>query len=282
MKKTILIIIAMFVATNAYSQQDGGLRILTGDSVHLSMGIPKDADPKDDYIIVRPQYALSYNKNRGIPNWVSYELNSAWYGDAPRYSKNFISDTSLPDEFLLIKHSDYTNTGFDRGHMVRSEERTRTVEDNISTFYMTNIIPQKPDLNRGPWLDFEYFCEDLAKKFNKEMFVITGPVVSWDCRIDTNDRVVYPDSSFKIVVVLDSAQNIRNVNAETIVIAVVMPNIDGIRKRKWEEYLTSVRKLEELTSYDFLNFLPLSLQNTLETKKQLPDIKEKIEKLKKK
>ena len=125
-------------------------------SVHISLGVPFDKDTSDDYIIVRDQYVLSYNKKNGEPNWVAWELNADWYGDVTRYSGNFITDVSLPSGFYQVKHSDYTNGGYDRGHMVRSEERTRTVEDNKSTFLLTNIIPQRPDLNQGVWLDFEY------------------------------------------------------------------------------------------------------------------------------
>ena len=130
-------------------------------SVHVTTGVPFDKDTSDDYIIVRDQYVLSYNKNNGEPNWVAWELNADWYGDVARYTGNFITDVSLPAGFYQVKHSDYTNGGYDRGHMVRSEERTRTVEDNKSTFLLTNIIPQRPDLNQGVWLDFEYFLEDL-------------------------------------------------------------------------------------------------------------------------
>jgi endonuclease G, mitochondrial len=45
-----------------------------------------------------------------------------------------------------------------------SEERTATVDDNKSTFLLTNILPQKPDLNQGVWLKFEIYCNDLARK----------------------------------------------------------------------------------------------------------------------
>lgn len=257
----ILPLLFTFSVSPAFSKQK--VRILKGDSVHVSLGIPRDKDTSDDYVLIRRQYALSYNKNIGIPNWVSYELNKGWFGEAPRYSGNFITDTALPQKFFIAKHNDYTNSGFDRGHMVRSEERTRDDEDNRATFLMSNIIPQRPDLNRGPWLDFEYHCENLCKKENKQLYIITGPIVGKHF-IDTNNRINYPDSCFKIVVVLDSGNNISNIDPSTTVIAVAMPNVNGIRKRKWESFTISVRRIEELTGYDFLNFLPKDLQDKLE------------------
>ena len=73
-------------------------RVLTGDSVHVSLGIPADNDATDDYIVIRHQYALSYNQFKGVPNWVSYEMNASWFGEAERYSGNFITDNTLPLE----------------------------------------------------------------------------------------------------------------------------------------------------------------------------------------
>lgn len=151
------------------------------NSIHLSLGVPFDSDTTDDYLIVRSQYVLSYNKDLNIPNWVSWELHSDWFGDVDRYTGNFITDTTLPIAFYRVTHSDYTNSGYDRGHLVRSEERTKTIEDNKSTFILTNIIPQTPDLNRGVWLNLEYYCEDLCKKYNKLLYVIA--MVSIEQRI---------------------------------------------------------------------------------------------------
>lgn len=74
--------------------------IKTSISIHTEMGLPTDKDSSDDYIINRPQYVVSYNKNLHVPNWVSWNLNASWYGDVPRFSGSFISDTSLPESFI--------------------------------------------------------------------------------------------------------------------------------------------------------------------------------------
>jgi len=216
---SIISALLFLIPSIAFSQ----LNVFSGNSVHISLGIPYDNDPSDDYIIFRPQYVLSYNPKKGVPNWVSYELNSNWFGAESRYSGRFITDTTLPKNFYRVTHDDYTNSSFDRVHMVRSYERTRTAEDNRSTFIMTNIIPQTPDLNRCVWLNFEYFCEHLCLKEEKQLFIITGPVIHTDSTIDGLGKVAVPDSCFKIVVVLDRNQNINHINEFTSVIAVVMP-----------------------------------------------------------
>jgi len=165
-----------------------------------------------------------------------------------------------------VNHDDYTNSGYDRGHIVRSEERTATPEDNKSTFYLTNVIPQTPDLNRGVWLNFEYYCEHLCKKENKTLYVYAGGVFHSDSTLKGEGKVAIPDSCFKIVLVLDEGQDISTVSKETIVIAVMMPNIEGVRRDKWGQYITTVRRIEQSTGYNFFSTLSDELQDILETR----------------
>ncbi len=233
-------------------------------SVHLEMGIPTDNNPGDDYLMIKAQYALSYNKFRNTANWVSWDLNADWYGSVPRYKGKFITDTTLPKDFTLIKNNDYNYSGFDRGHMVRSEERTKTVEDNKATFLLTNILPQTPDLNRGPWLKLEDFCENLCKKENKELYIVAGGIFHSANKI--KNIIAIPDSCFKIIVILNKGQGLRNVTSNTQVIAVAMPNTMGIRNNDWEMYLTTVRKIEGSTLYNFLSDVPFKIQQVIENR----------------
>lgn len=239
-------------------------RSLVIDNVNVAAGVPADGDSTDDYIIIRPQYVLSYNPIRNVPNWVSWNLDSSWFGDAPRYRGAFIADTTLPDSFYRVRHSDYTASGYDRGHMVRSEERTRNDEDNKSTFILSNILPQRPDLNRGVWLNLEYYCEDLCKKQKKELFIIAGGIFRTESRI--KEKIAVPDSCFKIIVVLNEGESAESITDTTSVIAVVMPNVNGIRNIPWSNYVTTVRRIESSTGYDFLSNVSSSVQEIIENR----------------
>ncbi len=250
--------------SNPINSNDDLYNIPKISSIHVALGVPEDSDSSDDYDIVRNQYVISYNKDLNVSNWVAWNLDADWYGDVPRYSGNFISDTSLPSQFYHVKHSDYTNSGYDRGHMVRSEERTKTNEDNKSTFLLTNIIPQTPDLNQGVWLKLEYYCEDLCKQQNKELYIVAGGIYHTKSKI--KDLVTIPDSCFKIIVVLNRSQGLKNIDDNTEVIAVVMPNIQGVRSDDWQKYSTTVDRIEFSTGYDFLNCLPKKIQAVIESK----------------
>ena len=198
-----------------------------------------------------------------VANWVAWELNADWFGDAARSSK-FTTDTSLPAGFYRVTDDDYKYTGFDRGHIVRSEERTTDDTDNKSTFILTNVMPQTPDLNQGVWLNFEYFCQSLAQDSLKELFIYAGGVYHSGTRL--KEKVSVPDSCFKIVVVLDRGQGLKDVSEKTTIYAVMMPNIAGIRKDKWQKYATTIDDIEKATGYDFLNEVPKEIQQVIESK----------------
>ena len=65
--------------------------------VDLLMGNPSQAQPdptqKNNFLMNKTFYALSYNDSTGTPNWVSWHLTQQHFGDAPRKRK-FDADTT--------------------------------------------------------------------------------------------------------------------------------------------------------------------------------------------
>ncbi|MCV4784831.1 DNA/RNA non-specific endonuclease, partial [Escherichia coli] len=84
-------------------------------------------------------------------------------------------DTSLPNGWYQVTSQDYSGSGYDRGHMCPSGDRTNSVENNSATFLMTNMVPQLAANNQGPWEDFESYCRTLASQGN-ELYIFSGPV----------------------------------------------------------------------------------------------------------
>jgi endonuclease G len=141
-------------------------KAVTTTSEHLAMGnssgaVPDAAMPSN-YLIEKPQYALSYNRDRGIPNWVSWHLDDSWLGTVERQD-DFRGDASLPEGWYRVQPSDYSSSGFDRGHNVPSADRTNTEGDNSATFLMTNMVPQAPYHNRELWENLERYCRSLVE-----------------------------------------------------------------------------------------------------------------------
>lgn len=241
------------------------------EDLHVALGIPVKANNDDCITIRREQYVVGYNTEKNNPDWVSWNLSDYWYGDEPRHKGQFMPDTELPRGVYRVTHRDYTGSGFDRGHMVRSEERTRNREDNQSTFFTTNLLPQYHELNAGPWLRLEELCEFLCKRRKKELYVIAGPIYKEDMGLIGNG-VVVPSHCFKIIVMLEKGQGLSSINENTKVISVIMPNSREIERDNWRDYETTVSEIEKQTGYDFLNKVPKEIQNKIESRKSKEEV----------
>lgn len=243
---------------------------------NAEFGEPVDADASDDFIVRRAQYTASYNRNRGTPNWVSFNLEATHFGAEDRCDC-FTFDPALPANFTRITTADYTGAGafagfsIDRGHLLRSFDRTSASLDNATTYYFTNIIPQAADQNQGPWAALENFLGNLAQAQNKEVYVVTG-VAGNKGTIKNEGRIVIPASVWKVAVVLPRNQRLANIDdhQDFELIAVNMPNDRGVRSVPWETYKTTVDAIEVLSGYDLLALLPDPIEIAAESGTQPP------------
>lgn len=232
-------------------------------SAPTELGVPTDATPNDDVLIRRFQYTCSYNPVLNVANWVSWNEDSAWYGPALRCDC-FTHDELLPVTCTRVLDSYYTGSGYDRGHIVGSECRTRSDSDNKATFYFSNVFPQTPDLNRETWYSLERYCDSLSKEANKSLYIIAGGVYNTKKRL--KNVVTVPDSCWKVVVVTSRGGRKTSITKNTRVIAVMMNNgTYTSANNNWELYQTTVRNIERQTGYNLLSALPQDVQDALET-----------------
>lgn len=230
---------------------------------HTELGLPVSKVSGDD-LIAHAEYVAGYNKSLNVPNWVAWNLNETHFGDAER-SNDFQPDPLLPRSFTRITTKDFSGSGYDRGHLVRSEERTASDTDNRATFYLTNILPQYHDLNAGPWLRLEEHCQKLAQQNRRELYIIAGGIFS-SAPERLKGKVAVPVSTYKIIVVLERGQGLKNVTAATPVIAVNMPNVKGIIRNDWESYRTTVAEIERQSGYTYFSALPFGVGQALKNK----------------
>lgn len=240
-------------------------------SVHVALGIPKDGDDSDDVLLDKTEYVVSYNPRLNVPNWVAWHLDANDLGRTKRSGK-FSSETALPSSFYVVQDSDYSRSGYDRGHLCPSADRTSSLDANRTTFVFTNIQPQIHELNSGPWEKLETHARELAGR-GKDLFIVAGGTFGPNPKrigkdLDPAHRVAVPSANFKIVVVLDRhGQGAESVTASTPVIAVVMPNDRSTRDRDYVDYLTTVRDIERATGYDFHSRVPAAVQDAFESRR---------------
>ena len=234
---------------------------------HLALGNPSNAvaniNSPQDFLMSKAQYVHSYNCFTGIPNWVAWHTDSTWLGEIKR-SNNFRADSTLPEQWYHVHEKSYRHSGYDRGHMCPSGDRTNTQHDNAVTFVMTNMIPQAPNNNQGPWAALEMYCRDLVKQ-GKELYIYCGGFGSKGF-LDSG-RVQIPELTWKTILILEAGENdLQRITSTTRTIAVVMPNENTLieKNENWKQFCVSIDSVESLTGYNFYSRVPSSIQTSFE------------------
>jgi endonuclease G len=233
--------------------------------IYLALGNPSNAgaDP-NNYLLINAYFALSYNRDKAIPNWVAWRISRAELGEFPRPNPDpFRPDDRIPKDWKRVTPSDYTGSGFDKGHLCPSADRSASVEGMNATFLMTNMVPQTPDLNREVWQRLEGYLRTLVTR-GSDVYIIAG---TYGDKGKLKNKVIVPTNDWKIAVVVPAGSAISDINENTRVIAVDMPNVNGIKNADWQLYRATVREIEKKTGLNFLSALPQDLQNALENKK---------------
>ncbi|MDR5589811.1 DNA/RNA non-specific endonuclease [Christiangramia sp. SM2212] len=250
----------------------GGDPVILGE-VHLTMGNPSaaitDISIPNNYLLEKEEYVMSYSRDKGTANWVSWHLDEAWLGNASRQD-DFRSDSSLPASWYQVGATDYQYSGFDRGHMCPSADRTLSVDDNSNTFYMTNMMPQAPSNNRYAWANLESYCRSMLAGGN-EIYIISGGYgLGGDgsngyAEYLADGKIQIPSNTWKVIMIIpDGDDDVNRVTTSTRVIAIDMPNSNSVTS-DWTQYITTVDDIEAATGYDFFDLVPDSIEDVIES-----------------
>jgi endonuclease G, mitochondrial len=241
---------------------------------HLLFGNPdnarKNLDSANNFLMVKPQFVLSYNKSKSIPNWAAWHLSKKWMGAVERQN-DFMPDSKMPKGWFRVNPTYYRNSGFDRGHLCPSADRTKTEYDNTATFQLTNIVPQAPNNNQHVWKYLEDYCRELVFTRKKHLYIMAGIFGQGGTGRNGykekiyQDKIEVPHSLWKIIVAIPENKNALENTDDIRVVAVLIPNDEEVES-SWDNYCVSIDQLEELLCYDFLSNLPVEIQDALEKK----------------
>lgn len=199
-------------------------------------------------------FLVAYDEKRENPAWAAYRISGMRkYGPLPRPAR-FATDTRTK---ARVTHSNYTRTGFDRGHMVPNLAIASRfgVEAQAETFLMSNIVPQKPALNQGPWRLLEETLSETTAARCTDIWVIVGPIYEGPVKKLPSGSVV--PSAFFMLIADETAQGPRFQ-------AFIMPQATK-RGANFREFRTSVQEVQAKTGLNFYWELPDPIEMRLET-----------------
>lgn len=229
------------------------------ESNPLPFGVPEVVDagcaPADIQVLRRRGYWVGFSPSLGYPVWAAYALPAKKVLEYPPARPPFAQDREVPGS---PAPDAYTRSGYDRGHMAPNYAIATRYgrKAQRETFLMTNIAPQKPKLNRGPWRMLEQRVADDLSSIGDTLWVIVCAVPDKSGARLRQGRVRIP-KGFAMIIAAVHKQRLR-------VIGVYMPQ--GTAESKRPRYcFRSVRELEQLSGLNFFSALPQESQDWLET-----------------
>lgn len=226
------------------------------DAVPIALELPFCADGQFVMRNEAGRYTLLYDTSARQAAWVAYLLTRKEVEqNGVARKNNFRMDTSIMARgWPAAKNSDYKGSGYDKGHLLPSADRDDYRQENAATFFMSNISPQKPSLNREIWR----LLEEQVRKWaalHDSLYIVTGGKLSGDMpRIGSG--VAVPPAFFKAVLA-------RGSQGRYYSIGFLIPNSDKITS-SFMDYSMTINELEDVSGYDFFYRLPDDVEDDAE------------------
>ena len=206
-----------------------------------------------DEVIQHTGFTVSYNESWLIPNWVAWQLTKKEVTvQGKRPQRQF-----EPDPYVLGRsatHQDYSNSGYSRGHMAPVADMKWSLLAMNESYYLTNVCPQKAELNTRIWNRLEQKSRTLVQD-GGTLYICCGPVVEKGHETIGINRVAVPSYFFKVLC--------RFHNGHWSAIGFLFPNADC--KGGMFDYAISVDEIEALTGIDFFYNLPDDIETDVES-----------------
>jgi endonuclease G, mitochondrial len=245
-------------------------------------GTPENLDAaKPVTIAVNQGYAAGFSPSRLQPIWAAYQVSAATKDLDFERPEFFYDDPRLPPDQRIgaegFKHPGTVK--YDRGHMVPNfainTQFGRIAQ--FETFFMSNIIPQEAQTNRGAWKNLEQAIIKAYAPLRKHVWAITGPIFSANPALIARKnglKIPIPEAYF--LVLADPERFPYDDPNNLSVLALKVPADHG-KKPLTDDLVTTLDDLERLTQ---LRFFPrLSAKDKAKVKNQTSPIIWPFEKL---
>ncbi len=204
-------------------------------------------------VLTNQAYRVGYSDAWRSPLWVAYRLDRVEAFVWGKRPSSFRVERRVEER---LSAAAFSGSGYDRGHMAPNFGIATRYgrEAQLETFVMSNIVGQRPWLNRGIWRRLEV---DVARSYaqrQESIWVMTGPVFGEGAEpLDSGAWV--PEACYKICV--DAREDGWRVMA--FLMEQTIPPYTRLRSR-----LVSVDEIERMTGLDFFPRWPEELERLME------------------
>jgi DNA/RNA endonuclease G (NUC1) len=174
-------------------------------------------------------YLTHYDAKIGEPDSVSWDIKKGSLDCKVHLARanNFIADPAIPNTDLS---GFYNGSGYDRGHQHPAQDASCSTLDEVECFYMSNMVPQKPNLNRITWKALETQCRLDAEK--TDVHILCGVIGSNGL---IKSKVSIPKYCYKAI--YESGKWA----------AYIMPNQDSVKLHPYTYYKVTLANLNKQT-----------------------------------
>ena len=150
-------------------------------------------------------FAVMYSGVSRTPLWSAEYLDRKRLQQAKEIDRedSFHEESRLPKS-MRAKLSDYSGSGYDRGHLAPNGNMANRSQQ-YDSFSLANIAPQSPRNNRYIWRNIESSTRYLTQQYG-EVYTITGVAFTNKKTKQLADRVLVPSHFFKAVYIPASNQ----------------------------------------------------------------------------
>lgn len=207
---------------NQGGNQGGGTEVKPEPKTSAWLELPAvPSEAKDMYFVTHSMQMGKYNSRNFsyyydadalVAIWVAYPLNNKLKGSGGR-TNEWAYDPKLPRNIQPELYKGYRG-GYDRGHQLPSADRLRRSE-NVTTFYFTNMTPQRSALNQHAWGELEGSVRNWANRFDT-LYVVTGADIKGSKEYATDNvgkKVTVPVGYFKALLGYKASKTIAGTAA---------------------------------------------------------------------
>ena len=199
-------------------------------------------------IIKHTYYSLAYSEENEQAYWVYYELTPELINGTQSRTDDFRADPLVSTGSASL--SDYSGSGYDRGHLCPAADMTLNKTSMSESFYLSNMSPQLAGFNRGIWSTLEAQVRKWALVYSK-LYVVSGPIFKDDISSIGANQVTVPGYYYKVLF-----------DGKDKMIGFILPNASS--SKSLIQFIVNVDKIEEETGIDFFSGLDDKLENQLE------------------